>query len=51
MCVCFRKQPWHIFGALCGVAVVSRSACAVWSVVSRTGVWSCKGSVGRGWGR
>jgi hypothetical protein len=39
------------FGALCGVEVVSRSACAVWSVVSRTGVWSCTGSVGKGWGR
>jgi hypothetical protein len=33
------------------VEVDSRSACAVWSVVSQTGVLSCTGSVGRGWGR
>ena len=38
------------FGALCGLEVVSRSVCVVWSVVSWTGVWSCTGSVGRGWG-
>ena len=47
---CVRKRPSQFFGALFGVAVVSRSACADWSVVSRTGVWSCIGSVGRGCG-